>query len=240
MSRFLAPAALLLSTVALFLTVQAGREKPSHPAANAPATPASRPEELARLEQRVRLLEQSVEALEARRPPALTEPSEEPAAPSSELAKLRAEVSGLLAGEALHSEGGREYLKDMVRTVQQELSAEQRLQRQRQWEAREQAARAEQQERWRRFAVEARLTYAQEQELLRLLSEEQARRDALMERLREGGPEARGAFRQLRLQREQTDQLMHGLFDEQQKARYDALREEEQRSRGPGRRDGGP
>jgi hypothetical protein len=35
-------------------------------------------------------------------------------------------VRGLVAGEALQSQGGREYLKDMVRSVQDEMSTEQR------------------------------------------------------------------------------------------------------------------
>jgi hypothetical protein len=163
-----------------------------------------------------------------------------PAALTAELEQLRAEVRGLVAGEALGSEGGKAYLKDAVRAVQEELRTEQRQTRQQAWMQTQAQADAQRSERVRKFVSDARLDYNQEQTLNRLLQAEEAKRQALLEEVRAGTKNPRDLRQELRADRQRTDQEMSALLDESQQARYRELRREEGREvRPPGGQRGG-
>jgi hypothetical protein len=141
----------------------------------------------------------------------------------------------MVAGEALQSQGGREYLKEMVRSVQEEVRTEQRQERQARFQQAQTQAQAQQAERWRQFASEARLSYSQEQALQQRLETESTRRQALFDEVRAGTKNPRDVRQELRALRTQTDQEMHAVLDETQRAKYDELRREERQQERPGR-----
>jgi hypothetical protein len=152
---------------------------------------------------------------------------------SAEVEQLRAEVRGLVAGEALNSEGGRTYLKDMVRSVQEEMRNEQRQSRQQEWQQAQAQAQSQRSERVRQFISDARLDYNQEQALTRRLQAEDARRQALMQEVSAGTKNPRDVRQALRAEREQTDTEMRALLDEGQQAKYEEMRREERREERP-------
>lgn len=197
------------------------------------------------LEKRVKSLEDTVVSLSTRvmaleRRPAAPDGSggavagAAPAALTQEMEQLKTEVRGLIAGEALNSQGGREYLKEMVRSVQDEMRTEQRQERQQQWAQAQTQARTERSERLRKFVSEAGLNYSQEQEFTRRLEEEETRRQALFDEVSAGTKSQRDVQRELRAMRTRTDEAMQKLFSEPQWAKYEELRREDRGQRRPG------
>lgn len=197
------------------------------------------------LEKRVKALEDTVVSLSTRvmaleRRPAAPEgsggavASAPPAALAQEVEQLKTEVRSLVAGEALNSQGGREYLKEMVRSVQDEMRTAQRQERQQQWAQAQTQAQAARSERLRKFISEAGLNYSQEQELTRRMEEEETRRQALFDAMSAGTRSQRDVRQELRAMRTQTDEAMQKLLSESQWARYEELRREERGPRRPG------
>jgi hypothetical protein len=249
MHRFLGPASLGLSLLALAVALWAPRGEPVAPASSPsepPSSDASR--ELKELERRVKNLEDTSLSLSKRlmlleqRPVVTSDGGVVAVAPglAAEVEQLRSEVRGLVAGEALNSEGGRQYLKEMVRSVQDDMRNEQREARQQQFQqvqAQVQAARAE---RIRQFASDAKLSYSQEQELSRRMQNEDTQRQALMDAVRNGEKSPRDIRQEVRQLRDQTDQAVKAVLDESQQAKYDEMRREEMRElRGGGMGPGG-
>ncbi len=141
---------------------------------------------------------------------------------ATEVAQLRQELRGVIAGEVLSNDASRAALKEVIR----EAEADSARERQVLWQQRQEQRAAEQQAKWKEFAVTAKLTWAQEQELTRRLAAEDAARKALFEAQQNGTPNPEG-FRALRDQRRETDQVMSGLLDDTQKQQYQALRRED-------------
>ncbi len=252
MNRFLGPASLGLSILALVIALWGprGEEVPPAPVTEQPDE-SFVSLELEALERRVESLEQSslslskrLMLLEQRRVAASDGGGviEAPAALAAEVEQLRSEVRGLMAGEALNSEGGREYLKGMVRSVQSEMRTEQRERWQQQMLQAQVQVQAERGERLRRFASEAGLSYGQEQELMRRMNGEDTQRQALFEAMQAGSKSFRDVRQETRGLREQTDTEMKSLLDESQWVKYEEMRREERREmrpRGGGRQGGG-
>jgi len=185
------------------------------------------------LEGRVKLLEDNALSLSKRmmlleqRPGGAAGGAGAPAALATEVEQLRAEVRGLSTGQTLHSEGGRQYFKDMLVSVQDEMRTAQREQRQQrvvQDQAQTQTQRAE---RVRRFASEARLSSSQERDLTRRLDDENAKRQALFDSMQSGDKSFRDVRQEMRQLREQTDTEVKALLDESQRTQYDEMRREE-------------
>jgi hypothetical protein len=242
MNRLLGFASLSLSVVALAVSFWGPRETAAPtPSSERPAA-ASSSQDVRALEQRVKALEETAQLLSRRmlayeqRPVAAGDGGAvaAPVALAAEVEQLKAEVRAMVAGEALHSEGGREYLKEMVRTAQEEVRAEQRQERQQQWVQAQAQAQQARGERWRQFVSEAGLNYTQEQELTRRLEAEETRRQALMEEVRTGVKSPRDVRQEMRALRTQTDEEMKQLLSAEQQAKYTELRREE-RPRGGGR-----
>jgi hypothetical protein len=251
MNRFLGPASLGLSVLALAIALFGARSEPvAPPPASEPAADAFTSLELEAIERRVESLEQSALNLSKRlmlleqRPGTASSGSGGTVAPASlaaEVEQLRSEVRGMIAGEALQSQGGREYLKDAVRSVQEEMRTEQRELRQQQMLQAQAQAQAGRAERLRQFASEAKLSYSQEQELTRRMESEDTRRQALFEAVRAGAKSPREARQEVRQLRQQTDKEMASLLDEAQRVQYEEMRREERREERPrgGRGQGG-
>jgi hypothetical protein len=244
MNRLLAPASLGLSLLALTLALwRPGASEPSEAPPPTEAAAAPSPQELKALARRVQALEDNTLSLSRRLMLLEQRPvssdggtvAPAPAALAAEVEQLRMEVRGMVAGEALQSQGGREYLKEMVRSVQDEMRTEQRQERMAQFQQAQVQAQAAQAERWRQFASEARLSYAQEQALQQRLETEQTRRQALLDEVSAGTRNPRDVRQELRALRTQTDQEMHAVLDETQRAKYDELRREERQQERPGR-----
>lgn len=142
----------------------------------------------------------------------------------AEVTQLKQELRAVMQGEVLADPAGRTAMKEVVREVEADLARERLAQRQ----ERQQQRAAEQQAKWKRFAVEAKLTFQQEQTLNQRLAAEDASRKALFER---GTPPEREALRSLREQRRETDTIMLPLLDETQKQQYQELRQEDQGGR---------
>lgn len=186
------------------------------------------------LEQRVKALEETAQLLSRRvmvleqgRPLALASDGGTGAVPAGlaqEVEQLRGEVRGMVAGEALNSEGGREYLKSMVRTVQDEMRTEQRQERMQQWQQAQAQAQTERTERWHKFVSTAGLGYSQEQELMRRLQDEDTQRQALMAQVRDGTKDPREVRQEIRTQRNETDEAMAKVLSDDQKKQYDEMR----------------
>jgi hypothetical protein len=159
---------------------------------------------------------------------------------AAEVEQLKTEVRSMIAGEALNSQGGREYLKDAVRTVQEEMRTEQREQRQQQMQQAQAQTQTERAERLRQFVSDARLNYTQEQALTSRMKNEDAQRQALFDAVRAGEKSPRDVRQELRGLREQTDKEMASVLDEAQRVKYEELRREEwQQSRPRGGQWGG-
>ncbi|XXF76372.1 hypothetical protein P2318_25430 [Myxococcaceae bacterium GXIMD 01537] len=251
MNRFLGFGSMGLSLLALMVALWLPRETTvSAPAPEGNAAAAS-PHEVQALEKRVRALEDTAQSL-SRRVMAMEQrpvagPDGTPVAPAPGLAaevdQLRSEVRSLLAGEGLQAAGGREYLKDAVRTAQEELRAEQRQERQQQWQQNQAQAQVERTERWRAFVSDARLNYTQEQTLMNRLQTEDTKRQALLDEMRAGGGRPQRDVRQeLRQLRADTDAEMQKVLSADQQAKYTEMRREENPRggmRGGGQRGGG-
>ncbi|EPX60331.1 hypothetical protein D187_001818 [Cystobacter fuscus DSM 2262] len=238
MNRFLGPASLAVSLLALTVAVWSPRGGDEAPAAPPPASPApaSAPQTVKDLELRVKMLEENALSLSRRlmlleQRPAVAGAEGGGAAPAglaTEVEQLRSEVRSMVAGEALQSEGGREYLKGVMRSVQDEMRTEQRAQRQERMVQNMAQAQAQQAERVRRFATEARLSSTQERDVLRHLENESTRRQELFQAM-QSGSEPQNTRQELRQLREQTDTQIKSLLDESQQAQYDQMRREERR-----------
>ena len=245
MNRLLGIASLLLASAALAVALW-GRGESVPPAPmrqDEPVTVA--PEDVDFLERRIQALEDTTLGLSRRlmaleqRPGGAADGGLVAAAPTAltaELEQLRAEVRGLVAGEALHSEGGRAYLKDAVRAVQDEMRTERREARQQEWVQAQVQAQGQRAERLRQFVSDAKLNYNQEQTLTRRMQAEDAKRQALLEEVRAGTKSPRDMRQELRAERRQTDQEMAAILDEAQQTKYREMRREEARDGRP--RDG--
>lgn len=251
MNRILGFAALGLSVLALAVALTNSWEAPivPPPSEHAPVAPAS--QDVKALEMRVKALEDTVVLLSSR----VMELERRPGAPAGstggavggappatlaqEVEQLKAEVRGMVAGEALNSQGGREYLKEMVRSVQDEMRTTQRQERQQQWAQNQAQAQTQRAERWRKFASEAGLNYSQEQELTRRLQDEDAQRQALLDQVSAGGKSPRDLRQDMRALQTQTDEAMAKVLSAEQKAQYDAMRRDERRPRMGGWQQGG-
>lgn len=243
MNRFLGPASLGLSALALAIALFGSRGEPvAPPPASEPATDVFTSLELESIERRVESLEQTALSLSKRlmlleqRPGAASAGGGGAVAPASlaaEVEQLRSEVRGMIAGEALQSQGGREYLKDAVRSVQEEMRNEQRELRQQQMLQAQAQAQAGRAERLRQFVSDAKLSYSQEQELTRRVESEATQRQALFDAVRAGAKSPREARQEVRQLRQQTDKEMEALLDEAQRAQYEQMRREERREERP-------
>ncbi|MCP3141053.1 hypothetical protein [Pyxidicoccus xibeiensis] len=243
MNKLLGIASLVLASSALAVALWGGRGEPVSPSPSGQEPSAAiAPADVEDLERRVKALEDTTLGLSRRlmeleRRPVVTADggmvAAAPGALTAELEQLRAEVRGLVAGEALNSEGGREYLKQAVRAAQEEMRTEQRQERQQEWVQAQTEARTQRTERVRQFVSEARLNYNQEQTLTRRLEAEDAKRQALMEEVRAGTKNPRDVRQELRAERQKTDEEMNALLDEAQRAQYQELRREERRDERP-------
>lgn len=156
------------------------------------------------------------------------------AAVAVELAQLRDEVHGMVAGEALNSPGGKTWLKDQLR----ELQVEEQRARTEQQLARAAERTEEQKVQWKKFVTDAKLTYAQEQGLMGALDAEAAKRKTLMDEVKAGTKDFRDVMRSTRELRRDTDQTVKASLDEAQQKQYEQLRREQGSPRG-GDRGGG-
>jgi hypothetical protein len=245
MNRFLGFASLGLAVLALAVALSGSQEVVvSTPAEERPSSHST--QDVQALEKRVKALEDTVVSLSTRlmaaeRRPAAADGSggavagTAPVVLAQEVEQLKTEVRSLIAGEALNSQGGREYLKEMVRSVQDEMRTAQRQERQQQWVQAQMQAQARQSERLRKFVSEAGLNYSQEQELTRRIQEEDSRRQALLAEVSAGTKSQRDVRQELRAMRNQTDEAMQKLLSEPQWVKYEELRRGDQGQRRPGR-----
>jgi hypothetical protein len=243
MNRFLGPASLGLSVLALAIALFGARGEPVAPPPPAePADDTFTSLELEAIERRVESLEQTSLSLSKRlmlleqRPVVASDGGGVAAVPASlaaEVEQLRSEVRGMVAGEALNSQGGREYLKEAVRSVQEDLRTEQRELRQQQMLQAQAQAQAGRAERLRQFVSDAKLSYSQEQELSRRMQNEDTQRQALFDAVRAGTKAPREARQEVRQLRQQTDKEMAAVLDEAQRAQYEEMRREERREERP-------
>ncbi|MDY7227472.1 hypothetical protein [Hyalangium rubrum] len=248
MNRLLGFASLGVAVMALGVALTNSREVEA-PAPVVEAPPSASPQQLQALERRLKSLEDTAVHLSSRvmaleRRPMVTDGGAVVAAmPSAELAheveQLRTEVRGMIAGEALNSQGGREYLKEMVRSVQDEMRTAQREERQQQWVQAQAQALTNRSERLRQFVSEAGLNYNQEQELMRRMQGEDAQRQALLQEVEAGSKSPQDVRRALRTLRSETDKEMQQILSEEQRAKYQELRREERGQGGQGGRGGG-
>jgi hypothetical protein len=149
-----------------------------------------------------------------------------PAALALEAAQLRSEVRGMIAGEALHSEGGKAFLKDAIRGVQDELRQEERKERSERFAATQAQRQAATSAAWKKFVTDARLDYGQEQALNKALEAETTARRALFDQLRDGSKTFADMRDESRKIRETTDgQMKQSLSEDQFKQFTDARRE---------------
>ncbi|MBZ4415672.1 hypothetical protein [Myxococcus sp. RHSTA-1-4] len=253
MNRLLGIASLVLASAALAVALwgPGGKSAPSPVPALQDAPVGATPADVEDLERRVRALEDTTLGLSRRlmaleQRPVVTADggvvAGAPAALTAELEQLREEVRGLMAGEALNSEGGRAFLKDAVRAAQDEMRAEQRQARQQEWMQAQAQAQTQRDERLRKFVSDARLDYNQEQALMRRVQAEDAKRQSLLQEVSAGTKNPRDVRQELRAERQRTDQEMNALLDESQQARYQEMRREEwreERPRGGDRAGGG-
>ena len=229
MQRLVLAASAVLSLAALGVAVTARPEAPPPPA---PA-PSIDPQVVASLEGRVRALEAELEVLRsqvrsggAAAPGAVAGPVA-PEALAAQVAQLRQELSDLQAGEALAAPSGREYLKSLVKEAEADLSRERVQARTETFAKAQEDAKSARAERWKRFASEAGLTWQQEQALNQRLAVEEAKRDELLGKLRDGAVGMGEVRRGLGDERRATDQAMTQTLSADQKAKYDAARAEE-------------
>ena len=214
---------------------RAPRPEPSEPT---PGTPARLPadDETAELSWRITGLSRRLDALEKRVSGggATAAGSGAGSAGVPELADLRSDIDALLTGQAMESETGRARVKEIFRSVQDEVFAERAQERMAQ---REQA----QAERFKAFVTSARLSAAQEQQLAAAMKAEQDKRTELMEKLRAAGPGQGGrqGFEEMRALRQSTDEAAKKILSEEQYSSYEELRQQGRGGRGPGGPGGG-
>jgi len=251
MNRFLGFASLGTALLALGVALWGPRDTAAPAVVTEPATAVASPDDVRALARRVLALEDTAQglsrrlmAVEARSggaAPVAGAPVAAAPALAAEVEQLRNEVRGLIAGEALSSQGGREYLKEAVRTAQEEMRAEMRQARQQEWVQAQAQAQERRSERVRQFITDARLNYSQEQALTSRLQVEDSRRQALMDEVRAGSKSQRDVRQELRALRTETDKEMAKVLSADQQAKYEEMRREERpdgRQRGGGREGG--
>ncbi|MCP3101856.1 hypothetical protein LZ198_23545 [Myxococcus sp. K15C18031901] len=251
MNKLLGPAAFVLASAALAVSFWGpGRAEAPSPTER-PEPVAAAPASLEGVERRIQALEDTTLSLSRRLMELEKRPGGgggdsggAPPALAAEVQQLREEVRGLVVGETLGSAGGREALKDAMRSVQDEMRSEQFQARQEEWMQGQARAQAQRAERVKKFVSEAKLSYSQEAELTRRLEAEETSRNTLFEQMRTGSKDPREMRQTLRTQRQETDQAIKSVLDESQQAKYDEMRREEMRGGGGGRprgpREGGP
>ena len=234
MNRLIPWTALVFSLAALGVSLWGSQTPPPPPAAMAEAAGPSQAQ-LDAHARRVEALEVTTLSLARRAaalergmtgaPGAAPEPGQaappaEAAALAEQVQQLRAEVQGLIVGEAMSSPEGRAQLKAAVQQAQQELVQER-------FQTRQQQAAQARQERLQRFISEARLSGSQERELTRILDAETQQRELLIAQRQEGGgPEVRQSLRALR---SETDAAAAKVLDASQREAYEQMRREEGR-----------
>ncbi|RKH12490.1 hypothetical protein D7Y13_24905 [Corallococcus praedator] len=243
MNRILGIASVGLASVALGVALW-GPGRSEAPATDAAPRVQDTSADVRALQTRVKALEETVQLLSRRMMAFEQQPGTTPGgsgpAPAgleAEVAKLREEVRAVMVGEALNSESGKQSLKEILRTVQDEQRTEQRQQWQQQIDQMRTQADAERSERLKTFITDARLSYSQEQELTRQLQAEDAKRQALMSSGGNGQPR-QDVRRQMRELRTQTDQEMQKVLSADQQAKYLEMRREDSAPRGGGPRGG--
>lgn len=152
-----------------------------------------------------------------------------------ELEQLRGEVRGLVAGEALNSEGGKTYLKEQLREV---MADEQRARMER-FANRPELDPVAQREVWKKFVTDAKLNYAQEQTMMKALEAETEKRKALRDAATAAGKSFDEVFREQRELRRETDHTVKAELDATQQKQYDEMRRSQNRGGGPGFGQGG-
>lgn len=175
------------------------------------------------LEDENRSLWDRVVSLE-RRPAASSDGGGASPALEAEVARLREELRSVMTGEVLTNEAGRSALKDVIREAEQDRQRE----RFQEMEVRRAKQSEEQKVKWKAFAGNAKLTYAQEQKLNERLALEETERSKKMEQLRLGEQTWQEVSQYLRTQRRETDTTMSATLDETQKKQYQELRREDQ------------
>ncbi|SEM28415.1 hypothetical protein SAMN05444354_11487 [Stigmatella aurantiaca] len=242
MNRFLGFSSLGLAALALVVAL-ANSSPVIVPPPPVVEVPGAAGPELQVLEKRVQALEGTVQLLSQRlreaerRPGSAAAPGEgaPPAALAAEVDQLKDEIRGLMAGEALNSEGGREYLKEMMTSVQDEMRDARRKEQEQRWMQAMSQVQLDRSGNWRKFVSEAGLNAGQEQQLMRRLEDEDARRKTLIEEVRAGTKQPREMQRELREARKQTDEEMQKLLGADQQKKYvEARRDEWRQARGVG------
>jgi hypothetical protein len=241
MNRFLGFSSLGLAALALVVALANSSPVVVPPPPMEVAPGAAGPEVQA-LEKRVQALEGTVQLLsqrlrEAERRPGTAAAPGEGAAPAlaAEVDQLKDEIRGLMAGEALNSAGGREYLKEMMTSVQGEMRDERRKEQEQRWVQAMSQVQLDRSGNWRKFVSEAGLNASQEQQLMRRLEDEDSRRKTLIEEVRTGAKQPRDMQRELREARKQTDEEMQRLLGADQQKKYlETRRDEWRQARGAG------
>ena len=139
--------------------------------------------------------------------------------------RLEKDVEALFAASVLDTEHGRERAKEALRDLQNELAMDRMRER-------EQVMAQARQERFQRFAQEARLTPVQQQRLQSVLDNEQNERRALFERMQAGGGNRSDIGREMMALRERTDAEARKILSDQEYEQYQAMRREEFGRRG--------
>ncbi|ADO74990.1 conserved uncharacterized protein [Stigmatella aurantiaca DW4/3-1] len=247
MNRFLGFSSLGLSALALVVALASSSEPivvPPPPVGDSSGMGA---QNVQALEKRVQALEGTVQLLsqrlrEAERRPTGAPGQAEPAALAAEVDQLKDEIRGLMAGEALNSEGGREFLKEMMTSVQGEMRENRRQEQEQRWVQAMSQVQLDRSGNWKKFVSEAGLNSSQEQQLLRRLEDEDSRRKTLIEEVRAGTKQPRDMQRELREARKQTDEEMQKLLGADQQRKYLETRRDEWRQarQGGGGSPGGP
>lgn len=149
--------------------------------------------------------------------------------------RLEKDIEALFAASVLDTEHGRERAKEALRDLQNELAMDRMRER-------EQVMAQARQERFQRFAQEARLTSVQQQRLQSVLDTEQNERRALFERMQAGGGDRGAIGREMMALREKTDAEARKILSDEEYQQYQAMRREEfgrGRGQGAGRGQGG-
>ncbi|MBI5543886.1 MAG: hypothetical protein HY901_08375 [Deltaproteobacteria bacterium] len=182
---------------------------------------------LVSLESTVANLVRRVQALERVPSAAAGAPAEAVEEWRRELSAVRSDVDALLSGEAVGTEAGSKRLKEVLRSLQDEVFAERAQERL----AEHQRTEAE---RFRKFAEDARLSPTQREELSKRLEEEASKQQELRDQPRT--PERREEFRAVRAG---TDEVARRLLDSAQYSKYDQFRQQgDRRDRGLPRPEG--
>jgi polyhydroxyalkanoate synthesis regulator phasin len=155
----------------------------------------------------------------------------------AEVARLREEMRGMMVGGAMNTEAGRQSMKDLMRTVQEEQRTEQRQQWQQQIDDMRAQADTERANRVKSFISDARLSYSQEQTLTKLLQVEDAKRQEMAALTNGVGTRnPREIRREIGETRKQTDQEMQKVLSADQLTKYQQMRQDDMNPRGGGPR----